>query len=627
MLSHDGQLGRVSRQGSRLFLYLADSISPFALTDDPPPNELVSFAKWALRGAKLHIFLTVLSSMMVGITTVVGFAMIGWLIDEIKTYGVDTTFFDYTQFAAFPLFYLVVWPLMMGLNAILTTAVLQPNLYVLILARINRYVTGHSTSFFQNDFAGRIAQKSQQAARSLSDVITETSNILGNAVAASLSAAALVSAVNWLLGVITILWTLAYALLLYRFLPPIREKSRSRAETRAAVSGQIVDTLSNIVTVKLFAHNEEARCVVDGALSTFRRSAINWATTVVAFRTIVFVLAGSLPAALVGISVWLWSQGNATVGDVAAAGLVSTRLAAMTGWVSFAALNVFSNIGEIEDSVQSLAKSHDVIDNPFATGILPCHGRIEFKDVSFSYRKGRRTLDQINFHIDAGEKVAFVGKSGGGKSTIISLLARFHDVEDGKITIDGIDIRDLAQAAHRGRLAIVHQEAGLFNRSALENIRYGRPDAADEEVFYAARLAKADGFIATLSDPLGRTGYNAHVGERGAQLSGGQRQRITLARAFLKNAPILVLDEATSALDSACEAEIWEDINPFMNGKTVIVITHRLTAVTSMDRIFVLDQGRIAQIGTHQDLVNMEGPYMDLWESQSRLNSDGYGSA
>ena len=310
-------------------------------------------------------------------------------------------------------------------------------------------------------------------------------------------------------------------------------------------------------------------------------------------------------------------QGLATAGDIAAAGLISTRLSTMTGWVSFAALGIFSNIGEIEDGIRTLTPPHTITDRPAAAAIPRATGAVSFEAVSFGYGTPGAALDRFSLDIRPGEKVALVGQSGAGKSTVTSLLLRLYDVEDGRIALDGTDIRDLTQDALRRQIAMVRQETAMFNRSAMDNIRYGRVDATDDEVMEAARQASAHDFILGLRDHRGRTGYQAHLGERGVKLSGGQRQRIALARAILKDAPILVLDEATSALDSEVEAEIQDALTHVMQGKTVIAIAHRLSTIAAMDRIVVLDRGRIAEMGTHDQLLAGGGLYARFWHRQS----------
>ncbi|MEM6891774.1 MAG: ABC transporter ATP-binding protein, partial [Pseudomonadota bacterium] len=557
------------------------------------------------------------ASISVGITTVAGFYLIGWLIDKAQASGPDFLVTHGWAIALLALFYLVIWPASLVANAAFNSITLGPNLYALVLSRMQKHTLGQSLSFFDNDFAGRIAQKSQQTARAVTDVVLEVTNIFGNSLSAAIGAAGMLALVDWRLGACVLLWLAAYGVLLYFYIPRVRIKSKLRAARRAMVTGQIVDTVTNISTVKLFAHSNKEESATNTALAGYREAGISWASTVVMFRAFIFTLAGVLPVMLIGVALWLWSQGMATAGDIAAAGLVSTRLSTMTGWVSFAALGIFSNIGEIEDGIRTLTPPHDIHDRPDAKDPLKGPTGITFEDVSFGYGISKAAVSNLNLKIAPGEKVGLVGASGAGKSTVTSLLLRLYDVEDGCICIGGTDIRNLTQDGLRRQIAMVRQETAMFNRSALENIRYGSPDATFEQIIEASKRAEADEFIADLRDHHGREGYDAHLGERGVKLSGGQRQRIALARAILKDAPILVLDEATSALDSEVEAVIQSSLDTLMENKTVLAIAHRLSTIARMDRIVVLDEGRIVEMGTHDDLLAANGLYARYWQRQS----------
>ena len=383
------------------------------------------------------------------------------------------------------------------------------------------------------------------------------------------------------------------------------------------VSGQIVDTITNIKTVKLFAHAEFEDRAALGALATFRERALAFGHTSAMFRFCLMTLAGLLPVILIGGTLFLWQRGSATEGDIVAAGAVAIRIAQMTGWVSFTLMAIYSNIGEVEDGMRTLTPRNRLEDVPGAPELEVPGGRIEFDHVSFAYGRETGGIQDIDLTIEAGEKLGIVGASGAGKSTLVSLLLRLYKGEDGQIRIDGQDIGAVTQESLRRQIGMVTQETAMFNRSARENILYGRPDATDEELFAAARKAEAHEFILNLKDHKGRTGYEAHLGERGVKLSGGQRQRIALARAILKDAPILVLDEATSALDSEVEASIQTALHRVMEGKTVLAIAHRLSTLSEMDRIVVLDAGRIVEIGTHDDLLERNGLYAKFWDRQS----------
>ncbi len=600
-----------------IYKRLADVVSPFERADGPPPNKLWPFVRWAIRGAEPYLFLTLLASVMVGITQMSAFNLIGWLIDQAQSYGAGYLADHWWVVGLACLFFIVVWPVSLVVHSSMNQLVVTANLYPLSLTRIQRHTLGQALTFFDNDFAGRIAQKAQQTSRAITDVISEGINIAGSALSAALSAVFLMALVDWRLMIITAAWILSYVFVMRYFVPKIRSRSQLRAARRAVVTGQIVDTITNISTVKLFAHGQAEEVKTQEALDDFRNAGIGWAGTVSNFRMIIFMLAGLLPALLLTTTLWLWSQGLATAGDIAVAGLASTRLANMTGWVSFAALGIFTNIGEIEDGIQTLSPAHTILDPDTPSDPVSSTGHVHFKDLTFRYGGEKTALSGFDLDIRSGEKVALVGRSGAGKSTITSLLLRLYDVEEGQVLLDGQDIRTMSQDALRRQIAMVTQDTAMFNRSAFENIRYGTPDATDEDVFAAARKAEAHEFILGLADHRGRTGYNAHLGERGVKLSGGQRQRIALARAILKDAPILVLDEATSALDSEVEAEIQSALERVMEGKTVLAIAHRLSTISQMDRIIVMDQGAIVEQGTHAELLEKQGTYANFWARQS----------
>lgn len=596
---------------------LADTIEPFRAAEGAPPREFWPFLRWSLEGAGAQMKIAVIASISVGITTIVGFYLIGWLIDQAQATGPGFLATQGWTIALLAVFYLLIWPASLVANAAFNSVTLGPNLYALVLSRLQKHTLGQSLTFFDNDFAGRIAQKSQQTARAVTDVVLEVTNIFGNALSAAFGAALMLAFVDWRLGACVVLWLAAYGVLMYFYIPRVRKKSKLRAARRAMVTGQIVDTITNIATVKLFAHGDAEETATNQALAGYREAGISWASTVVTFRALIFTLAGILPVALIGLALWLWSVGSATAGDIAAAGLVATRLSTMTGWVSFAALGIFTNIGEIEDGIRTLTPAHSIVDRPDATAPKALRGEIGFENVSFGYGTAQAAISEFNLQIASGEKVALVGASGAGKSTVTSLLLRLYDVEAGRVVLDGTDIRDLTQDGLRRHVAMVRQETAMFNRSAFENIRYGTPEATWDDVVAAAKKSEAHEFILGLKDHRGRTGYDAHLGERGVKLSGGQRQRIALARAILKDAPILVLDEATSALDSEVEAAIQASLDTLMNGKTVLAIAHRLSTIAQMDRIVVLDKGRVVEAGSHDDLLAQNGHYARYWRRQS----------
>jgi ATP-binding cassette, subfamily B, bacterial len=596
----------------------SDLIAPFRPAEGPPPRQLAVFMRWALRGGFPAVFLALGVSVAVGLTEVGAAFVVGWLIDLAQARGSEGLFADsWPALLAAALFFLLLRPGLMGLSAALNALTLQPNLYPLVLSRLNRHTLGQSLSFFDDDFAGRIAQKQQQTARAITEVVSESVNIMGLAVSSIIGAAVLVGVMHPLLAVLLLAWVAVLGLLIRHFMPQVRARSKARAAARAVVTGQVVDTITNIATVKLFSHGRHEDEATLDALAGYRGTTVAFGGVTARFRFWLMALAGTLPVMLIGGALWFWSLGTATAGDIAAAGLIATRIAQMSGWVSMTAMGIFTNIGEIEDGMRTLSPPHRIVDAERAVETAGARGAVAFENVSFGYGRESPALDRFTLRIAPGEKVALVGRSGAGKSTAVSLLLRLYDVEGGRITLDDTDIRDLTQDGLRAQIGMVRQETAMFNRSALENIRYGRPEASEAEVFAAARRAQAHDFIPGLRDFKGRKGYDAHLGERGVKLSGGQRQRIALARVILKNAPVLVLDEATSALDSEVEAAIQDTLETVMEGKTVIAIAHRLSTIARMDRILVIDDGRIVEEGSHAGLLRAGGLYARFWNRQS----------
>ena len=597
----------------------ARMIDAFRPAEGPPPRSLLAFFRWCLSGAWGGLTIAALASALSGIADIVSAVMLGWVIDAVVTTTPDRLLADKgALIAGFVLFFLVIRPAIFGFSTASSSVIIGPNLFPLVLSRLHRWTMGHSVTFFDNDFAGRIAQKQTQTARAVTDVATEFVNVVAFALASILGSAAFLVSVDGWGAVAMLVWLAAYAGLIRFFLPRIRTRSASRASARAMVTGQVVDTITNIKTVKLFAHAEHEDRAALGAMAGFRERALDFGRVSTWFRFSLMFVAGALPVVLIGGTLLLWREGAATAGDIAAAGAISMRLAQMTGWVSMALMGVWGSIGEVEDGMQTLSPPHALTDAPDALALGRVQGRIDFDHVDFAYgRDDGAGIRDLDLHIAAGEKLGIVGASGAGKSTMVALLLRLYDVERGAVRIDGHDVRTVTQESLRRNIAMVTQETAMFNRSARDNILYGRPDATEEDIIAAARAAEAHDFILTLRDHQGRSGYDAHLGERGVKLSGGQRQRIALARALLKDAPILVLDEATSALDSEVEAQVQDALTRAMQGKTVLAIAHRLSTIAQLDRIVVVEQGRIVEQGSHADLLAQGGTYARYWSRQS----------
>ncbi|MFN0192320.1 MAG: ABC transporter ATP-binding protein [Aestuariivirga sp.] len=486
----------------------------------------------------------------------------------------------------------------------------------------HRYMLRQSMEFFQNEFAGRVATKVMQAALGVRDTVLKLTQVMTWVLVYLLSAIASFAANDWRLTIPLVLWLAGYLLAMRYFVPRLGKLSETQADMRSLVTGRVVDTYTNIPTVKLFAHDsredgyarEGMQWMLDSVYASMRTS--TW------MNTTLNTLNGLLITSTAALATWLWYTNAITVGAIAfAVGLVY-RMQGMSHWMIWEMAGLFEDIGVVKDGVDTIAREQSVVDKEGAAPLKVSKGEILFDNVRFNYGKPETAgalpaIDGLTLRIAPGEKVGLVGRSGAGKSTLASLLLRFYDVEGGRIVIDGQDISSVTQESLRGLIGVVTQDTSLLHRSVKDNILYGKPGASMPEVEAAARKAHADEFIAGLVDPNDRTGYQAHVGERGVKLSGGQRQRIAIARVLLKNAPILVLDEATSALDSEVEAAIQENLYTLMEGKTVIAVAHRLSTIAAMDRLVVMDKGRIVEDGSHQQLLRAGGLYASLWRRQS----------
>ncbi len=597
---------------------LGDAIDAFRPADGNPPQRLGAFMRWCLSGSWAMLVVAGVLSSLAGVTEVVSALILGWVIDAAVDAGPEAFFAQHWSLVVwFLVFYLILRPLSFAVSSASNSIIIGPNVMPLVLSRLHRWTLGQAVTFFDNDFAGRIAQKQMQAARAVTDVATEVINTVCFALASVIGSAVFLVAVDGKIGLALLVWLVAYILLIRFFLPMIRTNSAARAASRAMVSGQVVDTITNIKTVKLFAHAAFEDRVALGAMEVFRDRSLEFGVISTWFRFSLMLLAGVLPVLLIGGTVMLWQAGQATAGEIAAAGAIALRIAQMSGWVSFTLMGIYTSVGEVEDGMRTLSAPHDLTDAPDAADLPRVKGEIHFDDVTFAYGRSRGGVQGIRLKVKAGEKLGIVGASGAGKSSLVSLLLRLYDPEQGRITVDGFDLRKVRQESLRRQIGMVTQETAMFNRSARDNIAYGRPDATEAEIVAAARAAEADEFIEAMADHQGRKGYDAFLGERGVKLSGGQRQRIALARAFLKDAPILVLDEATSALDSEVEASIQEALERVMQGKTVLAIAHRLSTIAAMDRIIVLDRGRIVEEGSHEALLARDGLYARYWKRQS----------
>jgi ATP-binding cassette subfamily B multidrug efflux pump len=525
------------------------------------------------------------------------------------------------------------WPLLAGMVAMVLIArplvlladiairqnALIPGATSLIRWQSHWHVVRQNWAFFQNDFAGRIATRVMQTANALRESVMSSIRAVWYILVYGLSALFLMAAVDWRLAVPTALWFAGYIFFLRHFVPKLRDLAKASSEVRSLVMARVVDSYTNILTVKLFARLADEDAYVREVVDEHQAAIGAHMRMITQFMFWLSAMNALLLTSTAAIGIALWADGTVSAGVVATALPLAWQIANVAGWVSWEVTGIFENIGVVQEGMQTIAVPLAGVDRPGASELKAARGEIRFDDVSFNYGRqdARAVLDHVSFTIRPGERVGLVGRSGAGKSTLVNLLLRFYELDQGSIRIDGQDIREVTQESLRAAIGMVTQDTSLLHRSIAANIRYGRPRATEEDVRAAAHKAQAHEFITGLQDWTGRTGYDAHVGERGVKLSGGQRQRIAIARVVLKDAPILVLDEATSALDSEVELAIQEQLLGLMEGKTVIAIAHRLSTIARMDRLIVLDAGRIIEQGSHDELLRLDGHYAKLWRHQS----------
>ena len=603
-----------------MFSVFEKSVPPFSETDStPPPEGLWAFIWYYAKPFRFLLIGLLITSGLIAALEAYLFAMVGYLVDWMAAANNPASFFDQhaTSLSVLAVLVLVIWPAINYIDSLLEHQGLLGNFSMQIRWRSHSYLLKQSSQFFSDDFAGRISTKVMQTALSVRDTVVSLNGLFVYVVVYFLTSLGIFLSNDWRLAFPLIIWLVMYVFLMNYFLPRLKKVSMEQSDARSLMTGRVVDAYTNIQTVKIFSSSSAEENYARQSMDEMLVSVYQQMRLVTMLNSLLILTNAFLICSTIGFGLWLWSLNIVSSGAVAVAAALTMRLQSMSQWFIWELARLFEAIGTTQDGINTLSKPVSVTDQENSKDLNIKEGAIDFDSVCFHYGKESGVIDNFSLNIKAGERVGLIGRSGAGKSTLVNLLLRFYDIEDGEIRIDGQDISKVKQESLRRQIAMVSQDTSLLHRTIRENIAYAKPNASDAQILHAAKLAQADEFIFSLEDNEGNKGLDAKVGERGVKLSGGQRQRISIARVILKNAPILLLDEATSALDSEVEAAIQEQLEGLMANKTVIAIAHRLSTIAKMDRLIVIEDGRISEQGTHAELIEMGGIYAHLWKQQS----------
>ena len=602
----------------KIFSWFESRIDPYPEAAPKTPEKGLWRFIWSnIEGVRKWIAVLAVFTVGVGIMEALMFQFMGKVVDWLGTYTPQTLFVEKGHaligMMAMVAFF-AVWTFFAS-NVRLQT--LQGVFPMRLRWNFHRLMLGQSLGFYQDEFAGRVSAKVMQTALALRDVVMTVADMVVYVLVYFITSGVILSSFDVWLILPFICWMIGFAMIMRFLIPKLGKTAARQADARSLMTGRITDAYSNIATVKLFSHGAREATYAKQSMEEFMVTVHAQMRLATLLHTCSFIVNSSLTVGTTALGIWLWYHGQVGVGAVATATAMALRVNGLSQYIMWESARLFENIGTVNDGMATLSKPHTILDKPHALPLKVTRGEIKFDHVDFSYEAGKPLLNGFNLNIKPGEKVGLIGRSGAGKSTIVNLLLRFYEPQSGTISIDGQTVDSVTQESLRAQIGLVTQDTSLLHRSVRDNIIYGRPDASEAEMISAAVRAEAAGFIPNLSDAKGRRGYDAHVGERGVKLSGGQRQRIAIARVMLKDAPILLLDEATSALDSEVEAAIQESLDKMMEGKTVIAIAHRLSTIAAMDRLIVLDKGRIIEEGSHTELLEKQGLYAKLWAHQS----------